>query len=111
MAMVIADASNCCRVRTDGREVFSEAEYQLEEHLTYAPDVSSLSKERAAAMDPERLAQGAPDLAVEVVSSESAEYLEEKVEDYFAHGCRIVGSVPGPTGDAIARFSGRLAST
>ena len=73
-------------VRTDFGRVLSETEYELEKHLSYIPDVSFLSKARFAALDPNRLAQGAPDLAVEVVSSESAEYLEEKIEDYLAHG-------------------------
>src|SRR5215471_11606430 len=70
--------------------VLSQTEYKLEEHLSYIPDVSFLTLERAAAQDPNRLAQGSPDLAVEVVSSESAKYLEEKVQDYLTHGSRGV---------------------
>ena len=71
-------------------DVYSETMYKLEAHTGYVPDVSLLRKERAAAMDPGRIAQGAPDLAVEVVSSESAEYLEAKIEDYLARGSRAV---------------------
>jgi Uma2 family endonuclease len=76
--------------RTDAGIVLSETEYLVSEHVSYMPDVSFLTKERASAMDPNRFAQGAPDLAVEVVSSESAKYLEEKVEDYLANGSRGV---------------------
>jgi Uma2 family endonuclease len=70
--------------------VFSETEYLVAEHTSYIPDVSFLTKQRADTMDSDRLAQGAPDLAVEVVSSESAEYLERKVEDYLVNGSRGV---------------------
>jgi len=65
-------------LRTDSGIVLSETEYLIAEHVSYMPDVSFLTKERAAAMDPDRFAQGAPDLAVEVVSSESAEYRRER---------------------------------
>ena len=34
--------------------------------------------------------QGAPDLAIEVVSSETAARLEEKIELYLAHGSKSV---------------------
>jgi len=77
-------------LRAHAGMVHSETEYELEEHLSYIPDVSFLTNERVAALDPNRLAQGSPDLAVEVVSSESAEYLEEKIEDYLSHGSRGV---------------------
>jgi Uma2 family endonuclease len=77
-------------VATGAGKVYSETEYLVSEHVSYMPDVSFLTKERADAMDPDCFAQGAPDLAVEVVSSESAEYLEGKVEDYLANGSRGV---------------------
>lgn len=77
-------------LRTKKGAVFSKTEYELQQYVSYIPDVSSLANEREVAQDPNRLAQGAPDLAVEVVSSESAEYLEGKIEDYFAHGSRGV---------------------
>lgn len=77
-------------LRTDSGIVLTETEYLIAEHVSYMPDISFLTKERAAAMDPDRFAQGAPDLAVEVVSSESAEYLEGKIEDCLANGGRGV---------------------
>jgi Uma2 family endonuclease len=77
-------------LRTKKGVVFSETEYELQRYVSYIPDISFLTNEREVALDLNRLAQGAPDLAVEVVSSESAEYLEGKIEDYFAHGSRGV---------------------
>lgn len=55
------------------------------------PDVSFLRDERAAAVDLDRHIEGAPDLAVEVVSpSDSAQSLNKKVKQYLAAGCRTV---------------------
>ena len=76
--------------QTGGGTVYPETGYKLEASTGYIPDVSFLTKEREAAMDITRIAQGAPDLAVEVVSSESAEYLETKIEDYLARGSQAV---------------------
>jgi Uma2 family endonuclease len=59
--------------------------------MGYFPNLSFQSKERrAAAMESEKVARGAPDLAIEVVSSEEAEDLEAKIEDYLAYGSRAV---------------------
>lgn len=84
-----------CSLRTGSGKVYVEAEYELEADTAYFPDLSWLTKDRIAAMDPQRVAQGAPNLAVEVVSSESAGDLESKIEDYLAHGSRAVW-VPYP---------------
>ncbi|MCP5115150.1 MAG: Uma2 family endonuclease [bacterium] len=64
------------------------------------PDVSFISEPRAAGIDMDRNIDGAPDLAVEVVSgSDSAEDLNKKVKQYFAAGCRTVGVVYPATRD------------
>lgn len=56
------------------------------------PDVSFLSAENVPAGGlPEGFIQGAPDLAVEIVSpNDSAAELEAKVQDYLMHGTRLV---------------------
>jgi Uma2 family endonuclease len=77
-------------IQTGSGIVFPESEYKLDADTAYFPDLSWLSNDRIAAMDPERIAVGAPDLAVEVVSSESAGDLESKIEDYLARGSRAV---------------------
>lgn len=55
-------------------------------------DVSFLAAENVPAGGlPEGFIEGAPDLAVEIVSpNDSAAYLEAKVQDYLAHGTRLV---------------------
>jgi Uma2 family endonuclease len=55
------------------------------------PDVSVLSKERIQSAAPDDYFEGAPELAVEVVSpSDSAEDLEIKVEQYLQSGAKQV---------------------
>jgi Uma2 family endonuclease len=70
-----------------------EAGYVLsQEPLTIRqPDVSVLSKDRIAATDADSYFQGAPDLAVEIVSpSDSAQDLESKVKQYLQGGAKQV---------------------
>lgn len=56
-----------------------------------APDVSFLRAGRVCHIDPDRYIEGAPDLAVEVVSpGESAQDLAEKVRQYLAAGAHAV---------------------
>ena len=55
------------------------------------PDVSYLSQERIQQASSDGYVPGGPELAVEVVSpSESAEDLQEKVEQYLASGSQVV---------------------
>jgi Uma2 family endonuclease len=55
------------------------------------PDISILSPERIRATDPDSYFEGAPELAVEVVSpSDSAEDLDIKTKQYFQSGARQV---------------------
>jgi Uma2 family endonuclease len=74
-------------------EVFLEAGYLLSRGpLTVRqPDVSALSKERIEITAPDDYFEGAPELAVEIVSpSHSAQDLEIKVEQYLQSGARQV---------------------
>jgi len=86
--------SNIIRVMTvwllqnPALRLFCEAAYQLDDRNCLIPDIS---------LDSNRIApgstgvfQGAPALAIEVVSSESAARLEDKIELYLSHGSRSV---------------------
>ncbi|MBI3697587.1 MAG: Uma2 family endonuclease [Acidobacteria bacterium] len=70
--------------------VFSETMYQLRPSEARIPDVSFLLAHRVKPEDPHQLYQGAPDLAIEVVSSETASELEQKVNRYLETGSRTV---------------------
>ena len=70
--------------------VFAETMYKLGEREGRIPDVSLLLNERIPAKATAALPEGAPDLAFEVVSSESAAFMERKINLYLATGCRVV---------------------
>lgn len=89
-------------------EALQEAGYILShDPLTIRqPDVSVLSKTRIQSADPESYFEGAPELAVEVVSpSDSAEDLELKVRQYLQSGARQVWIVY-PKSKCVHVFSG-----
>jgi Uma2 family endonuclease len=72
-------------------EIYSESSFALSPSRVCAQDVSFLRNELAAKADPDRIFQGAPDLAIEVVSdSESALDLRERIQDYIDAGSRAV---------------------
>ncbi|HEY3935980.1 MAG TPA: Uma2 family endonuclease [Bryobacteraceae bacterium] len=74
-------------------EAFTEAGYVLSRNpLTIRqPDISVLSRERIRATAADSYFEGAPDLAVEIVSpSDSAEDLEIKVNQYLQGGAKQV---------------------
>lgn len=55
------------------------------------PDVSFLTSERMKEQDLDAFFEGAPDLAVEVLSpSNTVAEMREKMADYFGAGCRVV---------------------
>ncbi len=59
--------------------------------LVYAPDVLFVSREQDRAADPERFFEGAPDLAVEVLSPDDrAGKVQERIRNYLAYGSRLV---------------------
>lgn len=74
-------------------EVFAEAGYVLfcDPLTVRQPDVSVLSKERIKATSPDEYFEGAPELAVEVLSpSDPAEDLDIKIEQYLKSGAKQV---------------------
>jgi Uma2 family endonuclease len=76
-----------------GARALPEAGYVLShDPLTVRqPDVSVLSMERMLATDVDGYVEGAPELAIEVVSpSDSAEDLEIKIEQYLHSGAKQV---------------------
>lgn len=72
----------------------AETGFQLSESpdSVRAPDIAFVVRERIPATGiPRGYWQGAPDLAVEVVSPNDRLYeIDEKIEDYFAAGTRLV---------------------
>ena len=75
-----------------GRVVASDTGYQLSVDHVLAPDVSFVAESRLPASGlPEGFFQGAPDMAVEVISpSEREQHISEKVGDYLRYGCKMV---------------------
>ena len=59
--------------------IFPETMYQLGKRDAPIPDVSLLLNERIPAKATNALPEGAPDLAFEVVSSETAAFMERKI--------------------------------
>ena len=70
-------------------EVFTETMFRLDEHNSPITDVSLVLKHRLVP-GAEGPLTGAPDLAIEVVSSETASDLESKIDLYLAHGSQCV---------------------
>ena len=70
-------------------KVFPESMFTLSPGEAYIPDLAWLSTERLSPGPSGRL-EGAPDLGIEVVSSETAAQLEKKIEAYLRHGSRAV---------------------
>ncbi|HYL36706.1 MAG TPA: Uma2 family endonuclease [Bryobacteraceae bacterium] len=70
-------------------KLLSETTFQLDQHNSPIPDVSLLSRSRIPS-DMSGWFQGAPDVAMEVVSSEKAALLEKQIELYLAHGSKSV---------------------
>ncbi len=75
--------------RHDLGMVFPESMFLFQEG-SRIPDVSFLKKNRVPVNGSIRFFQGAPDIAIEVVSSESAADLEDKVAEYLASGASWV---------------------
>ena len=69
--------------------VLIETGFQLDEYNALIPDLSYVSKDPGVPGAAGAI-QGAPDLAIEVVSSESAARLSKKVGLYLAHGSKSV---------------------
>jgi len=70
-------------------QVFLETTYRMDGEEALAPDLSVLRNERLAPVTKD-LPVGAPDLAIEVVSSETAARLRTKIRLYLKFGSRAV---------------------
>ena len=71
--------------------VFLETGYQLSSETVRIPDVSFVPADRMRAIDLDKRIQGAPALAIEVVSpTDLAEELTQKVKQYLAAGAKAV---------------------
>ncbi len=72
-------------------EVFLETGYQLNPETVRIPDISFIPADRMREIDLDRRIQGAPALAIEVVSpTDLAEGLTQKVKQYLAAGAKAV---------------------
>lgn len=74
-------------------EVFGEAGFVLARNpdTVRGPDLSFVTRERLVGIDYSRFFEGAPDLAIEVLSPSNRPYqVRAKVADYLAAGCRLV---------------------
>jgi Uma2 family endonuclease len=72
--------------------VFPESMYRMSQS-ELQPDVGLVRRDRLTAESTAGLMTGAPDLAVEIVSSEPAALLERKVRLYLTHGSHAVWAV------------------
>ena len=71
--------------------VFTETGYRLTAGTVRIPDVSFVTAERMCDVDLDRRIQGAPALAIEVVSpTDTAEEIRQKVKQYLSAGARAV---------------------
>jgi Uma2 family endonuclease len=70
-------------------KLFSETMFQLDDRTSLIPDISVVFPGRIAPGDTGWI-QGAPEIAIEVVSSETADTLERKVGLYLARGGKSV---------------------
>jgi Uma2 family endonuclease len=70
-------------------ELFAESMYHVDEHNALMPDLSVLFPGRIDSSSKGWI-KGAPEIAIEVVSSETAARLEDKIELYVAHGSKSV---------------------
>lgn len=88
--------------------VYNESAYRLDDRIVQVPDLSVLGNERLKRKIEEQL-RGAPDLAIEIVSSETAERLHTKIRLYFKYGSKGVWSVfPGSRIVQINHPNGRI---
>jgi Uma2 family endonuclease len=72
-----------------GLRLLCETSYQLDDRNCLIPDISLITEERIVP-GTRGVFQGAPEIAIEVVSSESAARLEDKIELYLACGGKSV---------------------
>jgi len=71
-------------------EVLAETMFDLRPDQSRMPDVSVLLDEPSRRPEPDEHYRGAPDVAVEIVSSESATDLQRKIHAFLNHGGKEV---------------------
>ncbi len=99
-------------------EIFIETEFRLSADTVRIPDVAFVPAERARQIDPDRPIEGAPALAIEVVSpTDLAEDLARKVDQYLAAGAQAVWvlypnvkSIPISRAESVQRLETRMSS-
>jgi Uma2 family endonuclease len=73
-----------------GFVVAPEAENRLGDYIARFPNLGLWRERDLATMNPDRAIVGGPLIAIEIVSSESAADLNEKIQQYFAAGTKAV---------------------
>ncbi len=74
-----------------GTVTSSDGTFALSKYNTRIPDVAYVTAENAARQDQDHYAQGAPDLAIEVVSpSNSGTEMQQRAGEYINAGSRLV---------------------
>ena len=81
--------------------------------IVRAPDVAFMTLERWQAQPfPEKFLEGAPDLAVEIVSpNDRADEIRDKIFDFFDAGCRLIWVVYPRQNLVVAHFPDGTART
>jgi Uma2 family endonuclease len=86
-----AELRSFVKPRKLGRVYGSDAGFRLNEDTVLAPDASFVRQDRVEAVHRRGFNNGAPDLAVEVVSpSNTLPELMRKIRQYFKAGCHTV---------------------
>src|SRR5580692_4373747 len=88
---LVSELVHFVKKRKLGRVYAGDTGFRINDRTVLAPDVAFVRKERVAAVRSKSFANGAPDLAVEIVSpSDGVRQYTRKVKQYLAAGCHTV---------------------
>ncbi len=94
LAIILSAALfNCVSTQKLGAMFDSSTAFKMRSGNKRSPDISFVAKERLQGLDdlPEGFLEGAPDLAVEILSpSNTVEEIHNKLVEYFENGARLV---------------------